>query len=62
MTPFDCTDCGAELPPYSGTGRPRVRCLICAASGAAMRAWRANHPEVVEAYNTARREHRAKAR
>jgi hypothetical protein len=54
--------CGSPLPPYRGRGRPRIRCEACAADRSALgRAWRAAHPEAVEAYNARRREEYAEA-
>jgi len=46
-----CADCGARLPPRAATGRPRRRCITCAADRYAIgRAWRDAHPERVLAY------------
>jgi hypothetical protein len=25
-----CVDCGDEIPPHPGSGRPRLRCQLCA--------------------------------
>lgn len=25
-----CVDCGVAIPPHSGSGRPRLRCQLCA--------------------------------
>lgn len=25
-----CIDCGVAIPPHSGSGRPRLRCQLCA--------------------------------
>jgi hypothetical protein len=47
--------CGAPLPPYRGTGRPRKRCTTCAADKSALaKAWRASHRERVAAFHRAR--------
>jgi hypothetical protein len=51
-----CVDCGNQLSPYPGIGRPRLRCAPCAANGAALTDWRSRHPDRVQAYNLARRE------
>jgi hypothetical protein len=51
-----CDRCGAELTPYPGRGRPRVRCEACATDKSALgKAWRAAHPRFVAARNLARR-------
>jgi hypothetical protein len=55
VTEDACTVCGGPLPAYSGRGRPRRFCLSCATSATAARVWRAENPERVTAYNSARR-------
>jgi hypothetical protein len=52
---MNCVDCGEALPPYSGIGRPRKRSADCAEPGTVARRWRAQHPDLVEQYNAARR-------
>ncbi|HEV2033386.1 MAG TPA: hypothetical protein VGU71_04185 [Candidatus Dormibacteraeota bacterium] len=48
--------CGAELAPYAGRGRPRVRCAPCAANRSALnKDYRAAHPGYVRGYNAGRR-------
>lgn len=48
--------CGAEIAPTVGRGRPRVRCRACAADRARLgKKWRASNPARVDAYNAARR-------
>jgi hypothetical protein len=51
-----CDICEDVLPPYSGRGRPRVRCEECASdkSGLARR-WREMNEEAVETYNERKR-------
>jgi hypothetical protein len=51
-----CDMCGTGLPPFSGRGRPRVRCERCAADKARVaRLWRQRHPERVRRSNESRR-------
>lgn len=52
-----CESCGSVLPPDGPRrGRPRVRCVPCAANRSALgRAWRAQHSAAVAKYNERRR-------